>query len=164
MGQRSLICLPLLLLLLGPLGVLQSRAMARPTPTPPLRAPQSLALLRARDQCSAHLSHAQRMRMDRMQYENLPHVQRYVHCFWSRLQLWHDGTGFDALGIVHSFGGPRRLNVEQALPAINGCNAKARRVSHGVSDWCYRAFACVLKTPVGDWYRRHMADVINGNA
>ncbi|XP_022208853.1 uncharacterized protein LOC111065156 isoform X2 [Drosophila obscura] len=149
--------------------MLQCGSLAGPSPIPtasPLRRdPQSLALLRARDQCSVHLSHAQRMRMDRMQYENLPHVQRYVHCFWSRLQLWHDATGFDALRIVHSFGGPRRLNVEQALPAINGCNAKARRLSHGlVMDWCYRAFACVLRTPVGDWYRRHMADVINGNA
>ncbi|BFG00469.1 uncharacterized protein DMAD_00456 [Drosophila madeirensis] len=170
MGQRSLICVPLFLLLV-PLGMLQIGTLARPTPTPtpttsPLRRdPQSLALLRARDLCSVNLSHAQRVRMDRMQYDNLPHVQRYVHCFWARLQLWHDDTGFDALRIVHSFGGPRRLNVEQALPAINDCNAKARRVSRGlVLDWCYSAFACVLRTPVGDWYRRHMTDVINGNA
>lgn len=91
-------------------------------------------------------------------------MRRYVYCFWTRLQLWQDGTGFDSMRIVESFGGPRRLNVEQTVPAINGCNAHARRSAWTPQDWCYGAFVCVLRTTVGDWYRRHILDVINGNA
>ncbi|KAH8356630.1 hypothetical protein KR084_005844, partial [Drosophila pseudotakahashii] len=138
-----------------------------------IRSPQSLALLKARDQCGRQLTAAQRLHLDRMQFEDAPHVRHYLHCFWSRLQLWQDASGFQAQRIVQSFGGERRLNVEQALPAINGCTAKTRfRSGSGsrsgsqvpVVDWCFRAFVCVLATPVGDWYRRHMSDVINGNA
>ncbi|XP_016936738.2 uncharacterized protein Obp8a [Drosophila suzukii] len=134
-----------------------------------IRSSQSLALLRARDQCGRELTAGQRLLLDRMQFEDAPHVRHYLHCFWSRLQLWQDDSGFQAQRIVQSFGGERRLNVEQALPAINGCNAKTRFRGSGsgmgsVVDWCFRAFVCVLATPVGEWYKRHMSDVINGNA
>nr|ACY92850.1 odorant binding protein 8a [Drosophila melanogaster] len=131
-------------------------------PVPMRSSPQSLALLRARDQCGRELTAAQRLQLDRMQFEDAAHVRHYLHCFWSRLQLWLDETGFR-----RSFGGERRLNVEQALPAINGCNAKTSSRGSGaqtVVDWCFRAFVCVLATPVGEWYKRHMSDVINGNA
>nr|ACY92715.1 odorant binding protein 8a [Drosophila melanogaster]ACY92731.1 odorant binding protein 8a [Drosophila melanogaster]ACY92732.1 odorant binding protein 8a [Drosophila melanogaster]ACY92733.1 odorant binding protein 8a [Drosophila melanogaster]ACY92764.1 odorant binding protein 8a [Drosophila melanogaster] len=136
-------------------------------PVPMRSSPQSLALLRARDQCGRELTAAQRLQLDRMQFEDAAHVRHYLHCFWSRLQLWLDETGFQAQRIVQSFGGERRLNVEQALPAINGCNAKTSSRGSGaqtVVDWCFRAFVCVLATPVGEWYKRHMSDVINGNA
>uniref|UniRef100_A0A6P4FNV2 Uncharacterized protein LOC108053106 n=1 Tax=Drosophila rhopaloa TaxID=1041015 RepID=A0A6P4FNV2_DRORH len=146
-----------------------------PPAVPAIRSSQSLALLRARDQCSRGLTPAQRLHLDGMQFEDAPHVRHYIHCFWTRLQLWQDASGFQAQRIVQSFGGERRLNVEQALPAINGCNAKTRVRASGsgsglgsgsqaVVDWCFRAFACVLATPVGEWYKRHMSDVINGNA
>ncbi|XP_017041920.1 uncharacterized protein LOC108088582 [Drosophila ficusphila] len=148
-----------------------------------IQSSQSLALLQAREQCGRKLNPSQRFQLDRMQFEDAPHVRHYLHCFWSRLQLWQDATGFQAHRIVQSFGGERILNVEQALPAINGCNAKTRRRASGsgsgsgsrlvtglvagsqaVEEWCFRAFVCVLRTPVGEWYKRHMSDVINGNA
>ncbi|XP_016948038.1 uncharacterized protein LOC108023266 [Drosophila biarmipes] len=140
-----------------------------------IRSSQSLALLRARDQCGRELTAGQRLLLDRMQFGDAPHVRHYLHCFWSRLQLWQDASGFQAQRIVQSFGGERRLNVEQALPVINGCNARTRfrgsgfgvasgSGSQAVVDWCFRAFVCVLATPVGEWYKRHMSDVINGNA
>ncbi|XP_017114590.1 uncharacterized protein LOC108137436 [Drosophila elegans] len=136
-----------------------------------IRSSQSLALLRARDQCSRALTPAQRLQLDKMQYGDAAHVRLYLHCFWTRLQLWQDASGFQAQRIIQSFGGERRLNVEQAMPAINGCNAKTRSRGSGsvsesqaVVDWCFRAFTCVMATPVGDWYKRHMSDVINGNA
>ncbi|XP_070074816.1 uncharacterized protein Obp8a [Drosophila takahashii] len=174
MARRSHIWLLRLYLLLLSLTLDPSAVLA-------IRSPQSLALLRARDQCGRQLTLAQRLHLDRMQFEDAPHVRHYLHCFWSRLRLWQDASGFQALRIVQSFGGERRLNVEQALPAINGCNARTRfrsgsrsvsrsgsgsqsRSQVPVVDWCFRAFVCVLATPVGDWYRRHMSDVINGNA
>ncbi|XP_017063964.1 uncharacterized protein LOC108103108 [Drosophila eugracilis] len=144
-----------------------------PPAIPAIRSSQSLALLHARDQCGRELTSAQRLHLDRMQFEDAPHVRHYLHCFWSRLQLWQNASGFQAQRIVQSFGGERRLNVEQALPVINGCNAKTKSRGSGSGlglgsqaavDWCFRAFVCVLKTPVGEWYKRHMSDVINGNA
>ncbi|XP_043659293.1 uncharacterized protein LOC122623954 [Drosophila teissieri] len=162
--RRSRIWLLRLLLLLLLLLLLEVTPPALPVP---MRSSQSLALLRARDQCGRELSADQRLQLDRMQYEDAPHVRHYLHCFWSRLQLWLDESGFQAQRIVQSFGGERRLNVEQALPAINGCNAKTSSRglrSQAVVDWCFRAFVCVLSTPVGEWYKRHMSDVINGNA
>ncbi|XP_064537214.1 uncharacterized protein Obp8a [Drosophila montana] len=157
------------LILLSVLFALLTRdclLLAVPTPTSSARSAQSLAILRARDDCyrSERISLDQRLALERQQYKNLPYVHRYVYCFWTRLQLWQDGIGFDAMRIIESFGGPRRLNLEQTVPAINSCNAHARRSSRTVLDWCYGAFVCVLRTPVGDWYRRHMQDVINGNA
>ncbi|EDW65452.2 uncharacterized protein Obp8a [Drosophila virilis] len=144
-----------------------SLLLALPTSTTSsARSAQSLAILRARDECyrSERIGPDQRLALERQLYRNLPYVHRYVYCFWTRLQLWQDGMGFDAMRIVESFGGPRRLNLEQTVPAINSCNAHARRSTRTVLDWCYGAFVCVLGTPVGDWYRRHMQDVINGNA
>ncbi|EDW51228.1 uncharacterized protein LOC6621158 [Drosophila sechellia] len=159
MMRRSQIWLLRLLLLLV--------EMTPPAIPVPMRSSQSLALLRARDQCGRELTAAQRLQLDRMQFEDAAHVRHYLHCFWSRLQLWLDETGFQAQRIVQSFGGESRLNVEQALPAINGCNAKTSSRGSGtqtVVDWSFRAFVCVLATPVGEWYKRHMSDVINGNA
>ncbi|XP_017964304.1 uncharacterized protein LOC108656614 [Drosophila navojoa] len=166
--ERLLILMPLLLSLLANCGpsALPPPSPPSPSPTPSARSAQSLAMLRARDQCfrSERISPNQRLALDRQQYSNVPYVHRYVYCFWTRLQLWHDGTGFDPMRIVESFGGPRRLNLEQTVPAINGCNAHARRSARTALDWCYGAFVCVLRTTVGDWYRHHMQDVINGNA
>lgn len=85
-----------------------------------------------------------------------------MHCFWTELQLWNDNVGFDAVHIVDVFGGPRNLNSEQAMYAIGRCNQQAKRANN--REWCYNAFACVLRSSVGTWYRRHMQDVINGNA
>ncbi|KAH8387128.1 hypothetical protein KR093_004928, partial [Drosophila rubida] len=130
--------------------------------------PQSLAIVQARDDCARNgrLSAEQRRTLDRLEYANELWVQRYVHCFWTRLQLWEDTAGFNTARIVQTFGGPRRFNEEQALPAISGCNAHARRISAADStlDWCYKAFVCILRTPVGNWYRHYILDVINGNA
>ncbi|XP_034119489.1 uncharacterized protein LOC117578225 isoform X2 [Drosophila albomicans] len=131
------------------------------------RSPQSLAIVRARDECtrSGRLTAEQRRTLDRLEYANELWVQRYLHCFWTQLQLWEDNDGFNSMRIVQTYGGPHRFNVEQALPAIGGCNARARRTSTGNAiDWCYKAFVCILRTPVGDWYRHYMLDVINGNA
>lgn len=131
----------------------------------PTRSPSSQTLLAARDTCYrlARITTTQRIALDRQQYENSPAVRSYVHCFWTQLQLWHDDVGFDALRIVNAFGGERRLNTEQAMPVIGKCNALAKRNADNNQDWCYGAFACVLRTAVGDWFRRHMEDVINGN-
>ncbi|XP_068159027.1 uncharacterized protein Obp8a [Drosophila tropicalis] len=124
----------------------------------------SRRLLTARDYCfrSGKLSDRQRLRLDHMAYENQEYAHRYVHCFWTKMQLWRDDYGFQAMRIVNHFGGPDRLNVEQAVPAINKCNLSTR--SGAAANWCYRAFVCVMRTPVGEWFRRHMSDVINGNA
>ncbi|KAH8397970.1 hypothetical protein KR222_007571, partial [Zaprionus bogoriensis] len=132
----------------------------------PTRSSRSLALLGARDACyrQERIGAEQRSALERQQYGNTPTVRRYVHCFWTRLQLWQDDVGFNALRIVQAFGGPRRLNAEQVTPAIGKCNAQAKRSAANNLDWCYGAFVCVLRTSVGDWYRRHMQDVINGNA
>jgi len=132
----------------------------------PTRSPQSLDILRARDACSVSgkLDSDQRRALDRQEYENKLWVHRYIYCFWTRLQLWEDDAGFNTNRILHTYGGRQRLNEEEALPAINGCNARARKDSENALSWCYNAFICILRTPVGDWYRRYMLDVINGNA
>ncbi|EDV46279.1 uncharacterized protein LOC6549749 [Drosophila erecta] len=158
MGMMRLLMLQLLLLVVEP---------TPPVSPAPIRSAHSLALLRARDECGKGLTPDQRHQLDKMQFEDAPHVRQYLHCFWSRLQLWLDETGFQAQRIIQSFGGERRLNVEQALPVINGCNAKTSSRGLGAQaavDWCFRAFVCVMSTPVGEWYKRHMSDVINGNA
>ncbi|KAL7744928.1 hypothetical protein ACLKA6_007202 [Drosophila palustris] len=131
----------------------------------PTRSPQSLGILRARDACSASgkLNPEQRRALDRQEYENELWVHLYIHCFWTQLQLWEDDTGFNSNRILHTYGGRQRLNEEEALLAINGCNARARGTSEYPIDWCFKAFICILRTPVGDWYRRYMLDVINGN-
>ncbi|KAH8276648.1 hypothetical protein KR044_001088 [Drosophila immigrans] len=131
------------------------------------RSPQSQAILRARDDCArdGRLSAEQRRALDRLEYADKPWVQRYVHCFWTHLQLWEEnGDGFNAARIVQTYGGPQRFNEEQALPAISACNARARRTSAAQRERCYKAFVCILRSPVGNWYRRYMMDVINGNA
>ncbi|KAH8274202.1 hypothetical protein KR018_002481, partial [Drosophila ironensis] len=132
----------------------------------PNRSSTSVQLLLARRQCQALVTPEQRLRLDKNQFQDVPSVHRYLHCFWSRMHLWQDATGFQAMAIVQRFGGIEIVNVEQALPSINGCNQKTKwsQRRHGPIGWCYLAFTCVLRTPVGDWYRRHMSDVINGNA
>lgn len=133
----------------------------------PTRSPRSQTFLAARETCyrQERITTPQRIALERQQYENSPAVRGYVHCFWTRLQLWHDGVGFDALRIVNAFGGTQHVNTEQVVPVIVKCNAlEKRRNAHNNRDWCYGAFNCVLGTSVGDWYRRHMEDVINGNA
>ncbi|XP_030382625.1 uncharacterized protein LOC115630197 [Scaptodrosophila lebanonensis] len=128
----------------------------------------SRLVMQAREQCfsSGRLRPEQRRHVDRHEFPDRPDVRSYVHCFWTRLHLWQDAHGFNVQAIVYMFGGPEHVNVEQAVPAINGCNASARsnRTVASPQKWCYEAFVCVLRTPVGVWYRRYMSDVLNGNA
>ncbi|KAH8408960.1 hypothetical protein KR009_004558, partial [Drosophila setifemur] len=155
--------LPTVFQLFGLVLVMEMTPMIHGSPT---SSSLSAQLLRTREQCGAPLTTEQRLRLDKMQFEDVPSVQQFLHCFWSRLGLWQDNTGFQAELIVQRFGGAERINVEQAVPAINTCCARTKkfRKLYGATGWCYRCFICVLSTPVGGWYRRHMSDVINGNA